>query len=46
MRNDLNNVDIDRQMVELAETTISYNALTQLTSAKLALLKAAINGGR
>ena len=46
MRNDLNNVDIDRQMIELAETTINYNALTQLTSAKLSLLKAAINGGR
>ncbi len=46
MRNDLNNVDIDRQMVELAETTINYSALTQLTSAKLSLLRAAINGGR
>ena len=46
MKNDLNNVDIDRQMVELAETTLSYSALAQLMSNKLSLLRTIINGGR
>lgn len=42
MRPDGNNVDIDLEMSQLAETTIRYQALTQLAAGKLALLKAAV----
>lgn len=42
MRPDGNNVDIDLEMSQLAETTIRYQALTQLAARKLALLKAAV----
>lgn len=45
-RVDGNNVDIDQQMVELAETNVTYNALAQLTSARLQLLRSVINDGR
>lgn len=45
-RVDGNNVDIDQQMVELAETNITYNALAQLTGARLQLLRSVINDGR
>ncbi len=46
MRNDGNNVDIDREMARLAETSIMYDALAQQMSAKLALLKTIISEGR
>lgn len=46
LRNDGNNVDIDREMAKLAETTILYDALSQQMSAKLALLKSIISEGR
>jgi flagellar basal-body rod protein FlgB len=46
LRNDANNVDIDLEMTTLAETTLRYQALTQLTSNKLGLLKNIIRGGR
>ncbi|MEK7440342.1 MAG: flagellar basal body rod protein FlgB [Chloroflexota bacterium] len=39
MRLDGNNVDIDLEMSQLAETSIQYQSLTQLVSKKLALLK-------
>lgn len=42
MRPDGNNVDIDLEMSQLAETTIRYQALTQLAAGKLAILKAAV----
>jgi flagellar basal-body rod protein FlgB len=45
-RLDGNNVDIDREMVELAETNITYNALAQLTSSRFQLLRTVINDGR
>ena len=45
-RNDRNNVDIDREMVTLAETSAAYNAVTRLTAKRLGLLKAAITEGR
>jgi flagellar basal-body rod protein FlgB len=45
-RLDGNNVDIDREMVDLAETNITYNALAQLTSSRHALLRTVINDGR
>jgi flagellar basal-body rod protein FlgB len=46
VRADGNNVDIDKEMVQLAENTITYNALVQLTSARLSLARYVINEGR
>ena len=46
MRNDGNNVDVDRQMSELAETQLSYQAATQLVNTKLHLLRQAIWEGK
>jgi flagellar basal-body rod protein FlgB len=46
MRNDGNNVDVEREMTKLAETQVTYNALGQMTAAKLGLLRTAINEGR
>lgn len=46
LRNDGNNVDVEREMTKLAETQITYNALGQMTSAKLGSLRTAINEGR
>lgn len=45
-RADGNNVDIDREMVELAETNLTYNALAQIASSRLQLLRSVINDGR
>lgn len=39
MRADGNNVDIDVELIEMSETGISYQALTQSVSKKLTLLK-------
>lgn len=44
MRLDGNNVDIDLEMSQLAETSIQYQSLTQLVSKKLALLKSIASG--
>jgi len=41
-RNDGNNVDIDGQMTEMARTTVTYQAATQLISQKFSLLTAAL----
>ena len=46
LRNDGNNVDVDREMSRLAETSISYNALVEAMNLKLALLRSAITEGR
>ncbi len=46
LRNDGNNVDIDREMVKLADTTIKYNAISHLMSTRLSLLRSIINEGR
>lgn len=46
MRMDGNNVDIDQEMVEMAENTIQYNTLIQKTSKEFSLLKLAIRGSR
>jgi len=46
LRNDGNNVDIDLEMTQLAETTLRYNALTLLASKKLSLIKNVITGSR
>ena len=44
-RNDGNNVDIDEEMLELTNTNVTYNALIQMTSARLSGLRNVINGG-
>lgn len=46
LRNDGNNVDIDLEMTTLAETTMRYQALAQLTASKFGLLKNIVRGGR
>lgn len=45
-RSDGNNVDVDQEMVDLAETNVTYNAVAQLMSARLRLLRTAIYEGR
>lgn len=39
MRKDGNNVDVETEMVQLAETAMRYEALTVLASKKLALMR-------
>lgn len=46
LRNDGNNVDIEKEMAKLAETSIMYSAVSQQMAAKLSLLKTIINEGR
>ena len=46
LRNDGNTVDVDREMSKLAETTMLYNAMGQMTAGKLGVLRTAINEGR
>lgn len=46
LRNDGNNVDVEREMTKLAETQVTYNALGQTAGAKLNNLRTAINEGR
>lgn len=46
IRNDGNNVDVDREMTRLAETQLMYQALGQLLSHKLQLFRAAVSEGR
>jgi flagellar basal-body rod protein FlgB len=45
-RSDGNNVDVDEEMVSLAETNVTYNAVAQLVSARLKLIRTAIYEGR
>ena len=45
-RSDGNNVDIDQEMVDLAETNTTYNAVAQLMSERLKLIRTAITEGR
>ena len=45
-REDGNNVDVDQQMLELADTNITYNALANLTTARFGILRTVINEGR
>ncbi|PIU61621.1 MAG: flagellar basal body rod protein FlgB [Armatimonadetes bacterium CG07_land_8_20_14_0_80_40_9] len=45
-RNDLNNVDIDKEMAKLAENNLAYNTLAQLINQKLRGLGSAIQEGR
>lgn len=43
-RPDGNDVDVDRQMVKIAETTLYHNAVVHLLIAKLNAMKTAISG--
>lgn len=45
-RNDGNNVDIDREMLELSDTNVRFNGLIQSMNSKISNLRYAINGGR
>jgi flagellar basal-body rod protein FlgB len=45
-RLDGNNVDLDEQLVQLAETNLTYNALAQLLANRLQLLRSVIHDGR
>ena len=45
-RNDGNNVDVDREMVRLAETQLQFSAATTFTNLKFAQLRQAIYEGR
>lgn len=46
LRNDKNNVDIDKEMALLAKNNIRYNTMVQLTAKELKRLKDSIVGGR
>jgi flagellar basal-body rod protein FlgB len=41
-RRDGNNVDLDRQMVKLAQNTIWHTALIQILTSRLSMMKAAV----
>jgi flagellar basal-body rod protein FlgB len=45
-RNDGNNVDIDSQMSQLAETQLRFTAATQVMSSHIGQLRTIINDGR
>ena len=46
LRNDGNTVDVDREMAMLAETQVTFAALSQVAGGKLTTIRTAINEGR
>jgi flagellar basal-body rod protein FlgB len=46
LRNDQNNVDIDVEMAKLAQNTVVYQTLAQLTQSQFSQLKSAIREGK
>lgn len=46
MRSDGNNVDVDREMSEIAMNQLYYNALSQQLNERLGILRYVINEGR
>ena len=46
LKNDNNNVDIDREMTTLAESHIMYDAMSQMATTKLSMLRASITETR
>ncbi|HVJ49568.1 flagellar basal body rod protein FlgB [Desulfitobacterium sp.] len=44
LRNDGNNVDIDREMANVAENGLYYNSVTQAVTSQLGLLRMVIQG--
>jgi flagellar basal-body rod protein FlgB len=45
-RNDGNNVDIDREMLDLSDTNVRFNALIQVMGNKVSNLRYVINDGK
>lgn len=45
-RNDGNNVNMEREMITLADTALHYRALTRLLAKRFSMLRAAITEGR
>ena len=45
-RNDGNNVDVDREMLDLTDTNMRFNAVISSVSSKLQILRYAINDGK
>lgn len=45
-RPDRNNVDIDREMLKLSETSFGYGMITQLLRSKLRTISSSINEGK
>jgi flagellar basal-body rod protein FlgB len=45
-RNDGNNVDVDREMLDLTDTNMRFNAVISTVSSKLQILRYAINDGK
>jgi flagellar basal-body rod protein FlgB len=43
-RGDGNNVDVDREMEKLAETNLTFSALTQVMSSRLGILRGVVSG--
>lgn len=43
--NDLNNVDLDKEMTGLAENVLKFSALAQMIKNKLQLIRSSIQGG-
>ena len=46
LRNDLNNVNVDREMTRMASNAIMFSAITQMVTGKFRTLKSAILEGR
>ncbi|WP_281797642.1 flagellar basal body rod protein FlgB [Tepidanaerobacter syntrophicus] len=46
IRNDENNVDVDREMIELLKNNLSYDIISEQLQTSLKLLQTAINEGR
>ena len=46
MRADGNNVDIDREMIVLADTALTYNTLTQVLATRLGIMRSVASDGR
>ena len=46
LRNDLNNVNIDREMSELSTNAMKFSAVSQMIAGKFRTLKSAITEGR
>jgi len=46
LRNDLNNVNIDREMSELSTNAMKFSAVSQMIAGKFRTLKAAMTEGR
>jgi len=45
-RGDLNNVDLDRELLKMTETSFGYSLMTQLLRGKFRTLASSINDGR